>query len=1214
MQYTQASASHTEQELRTLLANLPVSAAFVVGPDLCYRMAEGPALVAAGLTSEQMVGRSVREVMGPLADDYEALFGKALAGGHFEHEHQAHGRWFVSRGLPLKNEDGQVYAALAFWHDVTERKSADERVRRSQETFFGLVDHAPFGISIVDDQFRLVHISDGARKFLENVSPLLGCDVGQVLRQMWPAAFAEEVLSRFKATLHSGEPYRAIDSRERRLDLEVIQAFDWQLFRVSLPEGGMGVVCYFYDVTDLMSMQASLLRSQHRLELALSASGLGSFDWDVLTGEVQWDARNFAMFGADPATRVTADVFDAMLHPNDREQTRLATESALAGGDFVSEFRVNVEPAGERCLIARAVVLRDESGQPLRMIGVTEDVTETRLAEDRKRLQADRDAFTVALEAALRPLDDPHRLKFAACAVLGRAVGANCVNFGELDSTLTLINIEDDWTDGVPSVAGQWRVADFRPLLEGLAEFKRNVINDVSKVSGLSPESLARMREIQLAAFVGHPLARDGRWHAVLGVNCSHPVVWTEEQLWRIKLTAERTSSAVEQAQAELALATAEHRYRAFIAQSSEGIWRIEFNPPVDTRLAVSAQIEAALRDGRFAECNDQMAKMYGLADATSLIGQRLDFLFSSSSLSSQSFMASIVHGGYCAVDVESEEQDVHGHKRWFLNNLQGVVERDKLVRIWGTQRDISEQKSQQAALHASESRFRSLVMVVTDVPWTSDASGALVEPQSAWQAYTGQNFQQYSDFGWLDAVHPEDRERLMKDRQDSQSSLSTFSSHGRLWHAATHAYRHFVVRATPLLDSQGALHGWIGACNDVDDEKRSAELMREADRRKDAFLATLAHELRNPLAPLRTAATLLQMPGLGAEVAERARSVIERQTRHMALLLDDLLDVARITQGKLLLKKRWLLLESVLSDALDAVRPLLEAHGHQLHLDLPQQPINLHVDPVRLTQVLTNLLTNAANYTPEGGRIGVRVKADASRLRIDVKDNGIGISAKALDSIFEMFTQGQVDGDARLRVNGQGASQGNGTGVGPGVGLGLGLAIVKGLVELHGGQVSANSAGLGHGSSFTVHLPLQQALPNDLAAKPSAQPSTAAAAVLQRVLIADDNRDAAEMLASLLQARGHQTMVVFDGLAALKAAGEFHPAVAVLDIGMPGLDGYALAQSLRSTERGAKLRLAALTGWGQAKDRQRALEAGFNTHFTKPVDVDQLLHWVEAE
>ena len=1206
MQNTQVSASHTEQELRTLLANLPVSAAFVVGHDLCYRMAEGPALVDEGLTSEQVVGRSVREIMGPLAGEYEALYGKALAGGNFEHEHQAHGRWFISRGFPLKNEDGQIYAALAFWHDVTELKIAEERTQRSQETFFGLVDHAPFGISVVDEQFRLVHISDGARKVFENVSPLLGRDFDQVMRQMWPAAFADEVLSRFKATLHSGEPYRTINSRERRLDLEEIQAFDWQLFRVSLPEGGLGVVCYFYDVTNLMSMQASLRRSQHRLELALSASRLGSWDWDVLTGEVQWDARLFAMFGADPATAASGDIFEALLHPQDRETNRLATRSALTAGDYVSEFRINVGALGERRFVARAVVLRDESGRPLRMIGVTEDVTETQLEQERKRLQADRDAFTVALEAALRPLDDPHRFKFAACAVLGRAVGANCVNFGELDSTLTLINIEDDWTDGVPSVSGQWRVADFRPLLDGLAEFKRNVIDDVSKISGLLPESLELMREIQLAAFVGHPLARDGRWHAVLGVNCSHPVAWTEEQLWRIKLTAERTASAVEQAQAELALAAAEHRYRAFIAQSSEGIWRIEFDPPVDTRLAVSAQIEAALRDSRFAECNDQMAKMYGLADASSLIGQRLDFLFSASSPSSQSFMASIVHGGYRAVDVESEEQDVHGKTRWFLNNLQGVVERGKLVRMWGTQRDISERKSQQEALHASESRFRSLVMVVTDVPWTSDASGALVEPQSAWQAYTGQSFQQYSGFGWLEAVHPEDRERLMQDRQDSQHSLSTFSSYGRLWHAATRAYRHFVVRATPLLDSQGALHGWIGACNDVHDEKRNAELMRDADRRKDAFLATLAHELRNPLAPLRTAATLLQMPGLGAEVAERARSVIERQTRHMALLLDDLLDVARITQGKLVLKKRWLLLESVVSDALDAVRPLLEAHGHQIHLDLPQQDINLHVDPVRLTQVLTNLLTNAANYTPDGGRIGVRVKVDASRLRMDVKDNGIGISAKALDSIFDMFTQGQADGDGRLLLNEQGASQGNG--------LGVGLAIVKGLVELHGGQVSASSAGLGHGSSFTVHLPLPQALPNDLATKPSALPSATAAAVLRRVLIADDNRDAAEMLASLLQARGHQTMVVFDGFAALKAAGEFHPAVAVLDIGMPGLDGYRLAQSLRSTEGGAQLRLAALTGWGQAKDRQRALEAGFNRHFTKPVDIDQLLQWVEAE
>ncbi|MGH8318125.1 MAG: ATP-binding protein [Steroidobacteraceae bacterium] len=359
---------------------------------------------------------------------------------------------------------------------------------------------------------------------------------------------------------------------------------------------------------------------------------------------------------------------------------------------------------------------------------------------------------------------------------------------------------------------------------------------------------------------------------------------------------------------------------------------------------------------------------------------------------------------------------------------------------------------------------------------------------------------------------------------------------------------------------------------------------LREADRRKDTFLAILSHELRNPLAPIRNAAELLGSMNLTPMQLHWAQSVIRRQTAHMACLLDDLLDLARITQGKLRLRRQSCSLRSVVDAAVETARPMMETKGHRLFINLPNDLPPLSADPVRLAQAIANLLTNAAKYTDAGGTIELRARVGEA-LAISITDSGIGIPKEQLGRLFSMFSQ----------ISSGDRSEG---------GLGIGLALVKGIVELHDGTVAAQSAGLGKGSEFLIHLPL---IPTSTALQPSEVESPPAHFGKLRLLIADDNKDAADTLALLLSLEGCDVRTAYSGHAAVSIAETFHPDVALLDIGMPEMDGFAAAKAIRRLHGGMKVCLVAVTGWGQEHDKRRSFEAGFAMHLTKPVDPDRL-------
>lgn len=671
---------------------------------------------------------------------------------------------------------------------------------------------------------------------------------------------------------------------------------------------------------------------------------------------------------------------------------------------------------------------------------------------------------------------------------------------------------------------------------------------------------------------------------------------------------------------------------------------------------------------------------------------------------------------------------------------------------------DITALKSAQEALRESEERYRSLTQAITSVIWTVDEAGRFVTPQPSWSEYTGQAWAELRDFGWANALHPDDRERVRSLWEAARAARTIYHSDGRLWHAASNSYRHFEARGVPVLNADGSVREWVGKCLDVEDRKKAEDALRkqtermqllweaaavlltaddpdpmlrgllakigphlgvdvyfnymvnesgdalrlascdgipvetartitrlefgqaicgtvavnrqpmvathiqgsddpkaqlvksfgirayacnplmagdvllgtlsfasrtkdqflpeelafletlthyttvayerlrllnqlkEADRRKDEFLATLAHELRNPLAPVRNAVQVLRLKGPDEPALRWSRDVIDRQVEHLTRLIDDLLDISRITRNQLELRKQRVELAEFINGAVESSRPAIEQGGHELTVTLPAQPVYLNGDLVRLTQVFLNLLNNAGKYMERGGRIWLTAERQAADVVVRVKDAGIGIPAEKLPRVFEMFFQ--VD-RAMERSRG---------------GLGIGLSLVRRLVELHGGGVEARSEGMGKGSEFIVRLPV-------LAEKPKHQQSHELGGYgekksipTHRILVVDDNRDSADSLAMLLRLTGNEVHTGYDGLEGVETAERLQPDVVLLDIGMPNLNGHDACRRIREEAWGKDMVLIALTGWGQEEDRRRTVEAGFDAHMVKPVDPTALL------
>jgi PAS domain S-box-containing protein len=401
-------------------------------------------------------------------------------------------------------------------------------------------------------------------------------------------------------------------------------------------------------------------------------------------------------------------------------------------------------------------------------------------------------------------------------------------------------------------------------------------------------------------------------------------------------------------------------------------------------------------------------------------------------------------------------------------------------------------------------------------------------------------------------------------------------------------------IGLNPIETDEGVLA--LSAIVDITERKLLEQELRlrldelaAADRQKDEFLATLAHELRNPLAPIRNAMQILKLPAADETMRQRAKEMIDRQLHHMVRLVDDLLDVSRIITGRIELRKAYFDLTEAVTRAVETAEPLIEARGHQLLVSMPPEPVMVHADLVRLSQIISNLLTNAAKYTPTPNPIWLTAESEGSDVVLHIKDQGLGIESKMLDRIFELFVQADT---SPTRAQG---------------GLGIGLTLVKRLVELHNGSVTASSLGIGRGSEFVVRFPADIDVGEVVPGRVLDDAQRLAERGERRVLVVDDNVDAAESIAMLLQASGFSVRCVYDGVSALSVASAFHPDIIVLDIGLPDISGYEVAKRLRARPDFERIPIVAVTGYGQPGDRLRSREAGIDHHMTKPVDPEAL-------
>ena len=524
-------------------------------------------------------------------------------------------------------------------------------------------------------------------------------------------------------------------------------------------------------------------------------------------------------------------------------------------------------------------------------------------------------------------------------------------------------------------------------------------------------------------------------------------------------------------------------------------------------------------------------------------------------------------------------------------NYLAAPIEADELI---ANVNALLRMRRIQVDLKDSEERFRQLTDNIEDVFWMFSVSGRdVVYVSPAYAAVWGRSAEalgQHPD-DWLAAVHADDRARMAV-RWERMADEPHYDDEFRI-HDADGRVRWVRDRVYPVRNARGEVVRVARVTSDITSRREMEALLRTADSNKNQFLATLAHELRNPLSPIRNAAALLGATGEGAaERQARARDVITRQVDHLAHLVDDLLDVARISEGKIVLRNEEVDLKGVIAQAIETAGPLIAARAHNLDVRQPQEALWVTGDPVRLAQSVGNLLHNAAKFTPSGGVIilGVEVtgEGDDQRVRISVRDNGIGIDADNLPRIFGMFAQAAVPPDRAPE------------------GLGIGLSLVSHLAELHGGRLEAASPGIGQGSTFTIELPLLHAASDAPAAAPQeAEEGNDSGGM--RVLLVDDNVDAMEMMGFLLAEMGYQPVTTADAGEIEVLALRHKPQVIVLDIGLPGVDGYQVARRIKANPDLAHIRLVAHTGYGSPEDRRRAQEAGFDAHLVKPAELSDL-------
>jgi PAS domain S-box-containing protein len=858
------------------------------------------------------------------------------------------------------------------------------------------------------------------------------------------------------------------------------------------------------------------------------------------------------------------------------------------------------------------VLTRRRDGRVREVLLTAGDITEHKNAEQKA-------LFMAELNRALLPVADPEQTMAVAVRMLGEYLGVDRCGYAEVDVDEDHFIVMGEYVRGpVPNIIGRYRMSGFgeneQRILRGNHAY---VVDDIETDTPPGTDlSLYRLGGIR--ALVCVPLNKDGHAKARMAVHQNTGRHWSQDEISLITDVANRCWEAVERSRAARSLKESEQRYRAFIANSSEAIWRFELEQPIPVTLPDDEQMEMLFRGAYLAECNDVMAQMYGYETASQILGARLADLIIPSHPQNIAFFRALKSAGYRLTDVETQEVDRYGNTKYFLNNLIGIEENGAFVRAWGTQRDVTAQKEAAAAVRTSEERLRRITDATQDALWEIDLKTSRLWWSEGARPLFGHSPAelQIGLEDWYRGIQADDVGRVRpKFEEFMWGEASTWSDEYR-FRRADGSYVHIHDQGRKFYDENRVAVRIAGAMVDITERKQAEQereqLLRQekaareeaeaANRMKDAFLATVSHELRTPLTPILGWVAMLKDGSLSQTQIRRAATVIEQSALSQARFVDDLLDTASIINGQFKLETRPVEIEQVLQAALDIIRPSADAKRITMRLLMDDGGATVAGDARRLQQVFWNLLSNAVKFTEEGGGIEVGLKRAGEQIRLTVADTGVGIDPRFMPFIFDRFRQ--ADSSSTRRYGG----------------VGLGLALVRHLVEMHGGSVSASSPGIGQGSTFTVTLPAPLPRPQreDMPAlEPDAkapcgpaQPAEARKLHGVRVLVVEDDPDTLEMLGLIFDRCGAEVITAASTVEALQAMDRDHPDALVSDLAMPDQDGYDLIHQVRSREadRGGRIPAVALSAYTRAEDRIRALSAGFQMHVAKPVNPEELV------
>ncbi|MBN1238326.1 MAG: PAS domain S-box protein [Gammaproteobacteria bacterium] len=846
--------------------------------------------------------------------------------------------------------------------------------------------------------------------------------------------------------------------------------------------------------------------------------------------------------------------------------TASANEEAAARA-LESGFDDYVAAGQERRLPVVAAACLARSAQR----GVRRALSERERSEAAIRRSERQARFLVRLFDLTRPLEDPEEIAEVTMRLLREELDADRCGYGEVEPDPAFIRFTAIASaPGVASPYGRFRVSDFAGIEAALAvQSRRPFVVEDSEAH--LPRSAAReiYRQIPVRALIAVPIVKGGRFVASAGVHMLSPRKWSDDEIELVALVAERLWETMERARVTRALRESEAEFRTLFQLSAVGVAQAD---PVS---------------GKYVRANRRFCELTGYSEEELRELTFNELTHPEDRERNSAAIDAVRRGETQRWDIEKRYVRKDGRTVWvhvsgqFMADGAGVP-----YRLIANAVDVTDRKQAEQALLASR---RQLQLVTDGAPILLANCGTDYRFKFVNEAYAqrvgkkpaeiiGRTMAEVLGEEAFAQIKPHADRALAGERNEFEAEVY-YRDLGRQWIRSANA---------PERDEQGNVVGWVAAVINITDRKRAEEALHEADRRKNEFLAVLGHELRNPLAPLQTGVELLKAAAHKPDIVQSASAMMERQLGHLIHLVDDLLDLSRISRGEIALRRNPLELKAVIDAAVELTRPTLSLRRHELDVRHTGERLTVDGDFERLTQVVGNLLSNAGKYTATGGRISVSTATEDGAALVRVADTGYGIPPEKLDSVFEMFSQVP---EHRLHTGGGG--------------LGIGLALSKQIVTLHGGSIEAKSEGLGRGSEFIVRLPLVDAVPDRAPAE--RRLNGTAAPESRRVLVVDDNADAAEGLRLILDMKGHRVEAVHDGPAALKAFEAFDPDVVLLDIGLPEMDGLEVARRMRALPGGDRVALYALTGWGQDKDRQRALESGFDDHLTKPVNAARL-------